>query len=504
MPGRMEFQFELPRSALPSRRREADTPLRVLVMADFSGRARRESSATPPDLATRPLRVVDVDTLDAVMARMVPQLDLALGGGSDGATLSISFRQIDDFHPDSLYQRLELFQSLRHNRDRLRDPARFAQAVAELSLAPSQESAPTAHADNEDSALLAGLLGKAPTPSSTTRSGTSAIDSLLRAVVQPHIVRTDPRQEAWIEAVDAAISTQLRAILQQPAFQELEASWRGAQDLVAHFDSEVLRVELLDVTRQELLADLHAAAGQPRATGLYQRLIDQEAWLPDAQPWSLLVGDYRFGATPEDIALLAMLGSVAAHAGGPFLAAADLSVLGCASVADLADPARWAPLPATIASHWLALRQTEIAPWLGLAMPRVLTRLPYGRKTEPLEQLEFEEMPLGRDPQAYCWGNPAFVCAQLIAAAFVENGEDFSPGEVLELDDLPAHVYEEAGERAIQPATEVLLGERAIEAMLARGIIPLLGHRQGHVVRLARFQSLADPPMALAGVWGGG
>ncbi len=507
MPGRMKFQFELPCSASRSHRRDPDTPLRVLVMADFSGRARRENPSALLELSSRPLLTANADNLDAVMARLAPKLRLTLNGGAGGAALTIGFAQLDDFHPDALYQRLELFQSLRRSRARLLNPASFAQAVAELSPAPPQEPAkPESAATEDDAALLERLLGKTPEPPSTRPAadvGTAAINTLLQAVVQPHIVRTDPRQEAWIEAVDAAIGEQLRAILHQPAFQALEATWRGVRDLVANLDSDLLRVDLLDVTKQELLADLRTAAGQPRATSLYTLLIDREVQLPDSQPWSLLVGDYAFGATPDDIALLAALGSVAAHAGGPFLAAADPNALGCASAAELADPTQWTPLPAAAEQHWQALRQTEVAPWLGLALPRVLLRLPYGQKTEPVEQLEFEEMPLGRDPDAYLWGNPAFACARLIAAAFAENGWDFSPGDVLELDDLPAHVYGEAEERRMQPGTEVLLGERAMQALLARGIMPLLGHRQRNVVRLARFQSLADPPAALAGGWRG-
>ncbi|MEH6875932.1 MAG: type VI secretion system contractile sheath large subunit, partial [Candidatus Competibacter sp.] len=424
MPGRMEFQFELPRSASRSHRRDPDTPLRVLVMADFSGRARRENPSALLELSSRPLLAANADNLDAVMARLAPKLRLTLNGGAGGAALTIGFAQLDDFHPDALYQRLELFQSLRRSRARLLNPASFAQAVAELSPAPPQEPAkPESAATEDDAALLERLLGKTPEPPSTRPAadvGTAAINTLLQAVVQPHIVRTDPRQEAWIEAVDAAIGEQLRAILHQPAFQALEATWRGVRDLVANLDSDLLRVDLLDVTKQELLADLRTAAGQPRATSLYTLLIDREVQLPDSQPWSLLVGDYAFGATPDDIALLAALGSVAAHAGGPFLAAADPNALGCASAAELADPTQWTPLPATAEQHWQALRQTEVAPWLGLALPRVLLRLPYGQKTEPVEQLEFEEMPLGRDPDAYLWGNPAFACARLIAAAFAE------------------------------------------------------------------------------------
>jgi type VI secretion system protein ImpC len=294
----------------------------------------------------------------------------------------------------------------------------------------------------------------------------------------------------------------MRAILHQPDFQALEAAWRGVRALVAAVDPEVARVSLLDVTRQELLLDLRAAAGDPQATSLYTLLIDRGVRLHDGQPWTLLVGDYRFGATGEDLALLGALGALGAHAGGPFLAAADPGLLGCASAAVLADPTRWTPPPAEFEARWRLLRRSAVAPWLGLALPRVLLRLPYGARTDPVEQFAFEELPGGRDPEAYLWGNPALVCARLIAAAFAEQGEAFSPGAVLELDDFPAHVYEEAGERLLQPATEALLGERAMQAALAQGLMPLLGHRQRNAVRLARLQSLAEPAAVLAGIWG--
>ncbi len=206
MPGRMEFQFELPRSASRPHRRDSDTPLRVLVMADFSGRSRRESPSALLELSSRPLLAANADNLDAVMARLAPKLRLTLNGGTGGAALTIGFAQLDDFHPDALYQRLELFQSLRRSRARLLNPASFAQAVAELSPAPPQEPAkPESAATEDDAALLERLLGKTPEPPSTrpvADVGTAAINTLLQAVVQPHIVRTDPRQEAWIEAVD--------------------------------------------------------------------------------------------------------------------------------------------------------------------------------------------------------------------------------------------------------------------------------------------------------------
>ncbi|MDG4552536.1 MAG: type VI secretion system contractile sheath large subunit [Candidatus Contendobacter sp.] len=503
MPGRMEFELNLPQSAPRPTRRNPAAPPRILIMADFSGRGQREPSAAAPDLASRSPLAVDADRFNAVMARLEPTLRLPLAAGAD---FTVRFAQLDDFHPDALYRRLEPFQALRHARARLLDPAHFTQAAAELAPLAAPEpvhSEPPTPAEG-DAALLERLLGRAPAASPTARpveAGTNVIQNWLRTLVEPHIVRTDPRQSAWVAAMDTAIGDQMRAILHHPAFQALEATWRGVHGLVANLDDDAARVFLLDVTRQELFLDLRAASGKPQATGLHSLLIEHGVRMPDGEPWTLLVGDYAFGAAPEDIALLAALGSLASQAGGPFLAAANPEPLGCDSMAALADPARWPPLPTETEQRWLALRRCEIAPWLGLVLPRVLLRLPYGQKTEPVEAFAFEEMPGGRDPGAYLWGNPALVCARLIAAAFAENGWDFSPGDVLELDDCPAHVYEAAGERAMQPATEVLLSERAMLEILARGPMPLLGHRQRNAIRLARFQSLADPPAALAGAW---
>jgi len=493
MPARMEFQLNLPKSAANPARRDADAPLRLLIMADFSGRAYRDTAPVATGLADRPVLAVDVDNLNAVMARLAPTVQLPVG--ATGATIPIRFKQLEDFHPDALYQHLDLFQALRHSRARLLNPASFAQAAAELAPLPTPEPVQTGPAatGEHEADLLGRLLGQAPAapPPRPGAVGMDAIQTLLQTVVQPHIVWTDPRQSAWVAAVDAAIGDQLRAILHQPAFQALEATWRSVHDLVDHCGDDAVQIFLLDVTRQELIADLRAAGGNPQATGLYRRLIERGVQMPDGEPWAALVGDYRFGADPEDIAVLAMLGALAAQAGGLFLAEATPALLGCPSAALLADPGQWQPLPAAAEQHWQALRSCAVAPALGLALPRVLLRLPYGPKTDPVEAFAFEEMPGGRDPEVYLWGNPAFVCARLIAAAFMENGWEFNPGEVLDAEDLPAHVYEEAGERVMQPATEVLLGERAMNAVLARGLMPILGHRQRNAVRLARFQTLA-------------
>ena len=122
MPGHLEFDVSFGRTG---RSRDDSEPMRLLMFGDFSGK----TAAERPPLATRPTQRVDVDTLDDVMRRTGPRLSASTG--------EIRFNQIDDFHPDRLYARLDLFQALRQAR---------------------------AHPPTETDDLLGRLLGNPPRP----------------------------------------------------------------------------------------------------------------------------------------------------------------------------------------------------------------------------------------------------------------------------------------------------------------------------------------------------
>ena len=150
-----------------------------------------------------------------------------------------------------------------------------------------------------------------------------------------------------------------------------------------------------------------------------------------------------------------------------------------------ADPGKSGAESGDGALEWERLRQLPEACWIGLAMPRLLLRLPYGKKTDPVESFDFEEMPGVPIHQQYLWGNPAFACVQLLA----------------EIDRLPVHIYEAEGEKHAKPCAEVLLTERDIEWILDQGYMALDSKRDRDVVRLVRFQSIAKPPARLSGRW---
>lgn len=475
MPSRLQFDFH----PAPAARRASRGPLRMLLLGDFGGRAARDRQP----LAERSIFRLDGDTFDTVLARVAPALTV----GSN----TIEFGEFEQFHADSLYATLPMFAALRQLRQRLLDPARFTQAAAELGVAapasPAAAAEPGTGAD-----LLTGLLGgrpvAAPAPKPTS-SQAQGIDDLIRRIVAPHVVPdTRPQQAALVASVDAAITAEMRTLLHDPRFQALESAWRGAMWLVSSLElDEDLQLHLLDVTRDELLADIVTSGGRLAETGLHRLLADRWRNVPGGEPWHVLVGLFQFGPSDTDIGLAAALGIIASQAGGPLLAGGD--------------PALASADESTLAG-WQALRGSEAAPWLGLVAPRVLLRMPYGERSDPLSAFAFEEFPGGRpEHEALLWGSGSLAAALLLGRGFSARGWDMRLGDESEIDDLPAYTYASEGESVLQPAAENLLTDRAVESLLTAGLMPLASHRQRNAVTLLRWQSIAQPARALAGAW---
>jgi type VI secretion system protein ImpC len=481
-----------------------DTPFRLALLGDFSGRANRGVCKPGEGIATRRPREVDRDNLDDVMAALGVEIRLPIG--KEARSLPLRFQELDDFLPDRLFDRVELLARLRETRRKLSEPGTRAAAAAELGRKESRPSPQIA-------ALASGnLLDQVVEETEGAPSGTgpdadsSEWSAFLRGVIRPHVVpRDSPRQPEMIAAVDEAAAVLMRAILHHPDVQALESAWRAVRFLVSRLETgELMKLFLIDVSRDELAADL-ASAEDLRKTGAYRLLVEQTVETPGAEPWAVLAGNYTFDATRGNAELLGRLAKIARRAGAPFLAAANPRLLGCESLAETPDPDDWKfRADAGDREAWQALRAFPEAAYIGLALPRFLLRLPYGPDTEPVEQFEFDELPGEPVHEQYLWGNPAMACASLLGQEFGESGWAMRPGTLQEIGGLPIHVHTSGEERKTTPCAEVVLTERAAEAILDKGIMPLLSFKGRDTVRLARFQSMADPPTRLAGRWGGG
>jgi type VI secretion system protein ImpC len=461
-----EVRLDINPSAHPSAAvLEPETPFRILLFGDFSGRAAS---------AWKPVEV-DRDNFEEVLA--------AVGPGFSG----MRFQELDDFHPDGIYQS-RLFQGLRELRRKLEVPATAGEAAAEIrgwtrDLAPPVAPRPALPVGGS---LLDAIVDAAEPASPPPLARRGDLRSFVESVVAPHTVPAENPELPRLRAlVDAEAGERMRAILHHATFQALEAGWRALFHLVRGIEtSSQLKLYVLDVNKVELAADVKGE--DLRKSRVWRILVDEAAGSGETA-WSVVAGNYSFGRNVDDSEMLGRLARIMSFAKAPFLGEADPGSTG----AETEEAQR----------NWDRLRQLPEARWIGLAMPRFLLRLPYGRKTDPVESFDFEEMPGSPVHQQYLWGNPAFACVRLLAEAFANDGWEMRPGARTMIDGLPLHVYEAEGEKRAKPCAEVLLTDRDIDWILERGYMALESIRDRDAVRLVRLQSIAKPLARLSGRW---
>jgi len=478
-----------------------ETPFRVLLLGDFSGTGPKKP------LPVRQPTLVDRDNFDDVLAALHPELKLRLG---DDELATVQFSELDDFHPDRLFERVDMFRKLREMRARLADPATFADAAAELGLPgptakPHEAAQPTTPQASPFvlGSLLDEMIEQTEARAQTRAPAESDLQKFVRRVTEPHLISApDPQQSEILGLIDRALGAQMRALLHVPEFQALEAAWRAVFLLVRRIDTdEMLKLYLVDLSKDELAADLNSSSDL-RSTSTHRLLAGDAINSFGGEPWAAIVGNYTFAATRAEAELLGRLAKIAHAAAAPFLAAASPALLGGKSFSATPNARDWtAPAGSESASAWTALRALPEANAVGLAIPRFLLRLPYGKETDPSESFSFEEIPGQPEHEDYLWGNPAFVCALLLAQSFSESGWALRPGQRAELDRLPVHIYQHDGASEVKPCAEALMTVETANQIMESGLMPLASIKGKDEVRLIRFQSIAQPVRALSARW---
>ncbi len=297
---------------------------------------------------------------------------------------------------------------------------------------------------------------------------------------------SDPRRqvEALVAAIDRKVAEAINLILHHPDFQRLEATWRGLFLVLDGVETDAsLKVKVLDVTKRELVRTLRKFHGTAwDQSPIFHKVYDEEYGQFGGEPFGVLIGDYEFDHSPQDVTLLGDIAQIAATAHAPFIAAASPAVTRMESWAELANPrdiSRIFQTPEYAA--WRALRASEDARYIGLCMPHWLARVPYGHRTEPTEAFDFEEDVDGPDASRFLWGNPAYAMAANIARAFSLYGwcvriRGIDGGGAVE--GLPSYPFPTAdGNVDLRCSTEIALSERREAELAHNGFIPMV-HRK--------------------------
>jgi len=294
--------------------------------------------------------------------------------------------------------------------------------------------------------------------------------------VSPDVIATI---DARIATIDALLSDQLNAVMHASEFQQLESSWRGLHYLVHQTETSVgLKIQVLNVSKKELLKDFKSASEFDQSA-LFKKVYEEEYGVFGGAPFAALIGDYEFGRHPEDFSLLEEMSHVAEAAHAPFISAASPAMFGWDSFTDMAGPRDMAKIFDTFEyTKWKSFRQSDGSRYVGLTLPHVLGRLPYGEATSPVEAFNFEEDVSGKEHHKYLWTNAAYTFGTRLTDAFAKYGwcaaiRGVEGGGLVQ--GLPTHTFHtDDGEIALKCPTEIALTERRENELADLGFIPLV------------------------------
>jgi type VI secretion system protein ImpC len=305
---------------------------------------------------------------------------------------------------------------------------------------------------------------------------------------------------ARIAQIDHLVSIQLNEVLHHADFQKLESSWRGLKYLMDQSEtSDKLKIRVLNVTKKELLRDLQRAPEFDQSA-LFKKVYEEEYGVFGGAPFSALLGNYEFGRGPEDIELLEKISNVAAAAHAPFLTGTSPDMLNMDSFSTIDAPRDMAKIfDSAEFAKWKSFRQSEDSRYVGLCLPHILMRLPYGKNGASVEGFNYEEGVDGSDHSKYLWGNAAWSLGARLTAAFANYGwcaaiRGVEGGGLVE--GLPTHTFTtDSGDVALKCPTEAPITDRREKELADLGFVPLLHCKGTDYAAFFSVQSAQKPKL---------
>ncbi|MDB5901169.1 MAG: impC [Betaproteobacteria bacterium] len=349
------------------------------------------------------------------------------------------------------------------------------------------------------------LLQKEFKPKSDEAKG--AVEQAVRTLAQQALAQTTligndvvKSIEAMIAELDKKLSDQVNLILHNPEFQQLEGAWRGLHYLVNNTETdEQLKIRVMNISKNDLGKTLKRYKGTNwDQSPIFKKIYEAEYGQFGGEPFGCLVGDYYFDHSPPDVELLGEMSKNCAAAHSPFIAGTSPGLMQMESWQELANPRDLTKIFTTPEyAGWRSLRESDDARYIGLAMPRFLARIPYGAKTSPVEEFDFEEDTGAADHNRYTWANAAYAMATNITKSFKMYGwcsriRGVESGGAVE--GLPVHSFPtDDGGVDMKCPTEIAISDRREAELAKNGFMPLLHRKNSDFAAFIGAQSLQKP-----------
>ena len=334
-----------------------------------------------------------------------------------------------------------------------------------------------------------------------------AINSAVRTLAEQALAETSlvskdavKTIEAIIAEIDSKLSEQINMIMHHEDFQALEGAWRGMSYLVNNTETdETLKIRVFDINKNDLAKTIKKFKGTAwDQSPLFKKLYEEEFGSPGGEPYGCIIGDYYFDHSPPDVEMLNGMAQIAAAAHAPFISAAAPSLMNMDSWQELSNPRDLTKIFQTADyAPWRSLRDSDDSRYIGLTMPRFLGRLPYGAKTSPCEEFDFEEDTAAGDHSKYLWTNAAYAMGVNINRSFKQYGwcaniRGVESGGLVE--GLPCHTFptDDGGVDMKCPA-EIAITDRREAELAKNGLMPLSHWKNEDYACFIGAQSLQKP-----------
>ena len=306
--------------------------------------------------------------------------------------------------------------------------------------------------------------------------------------------------EAIIAELDRKLTEQVNQIIHHEDFQSLEGTWRGLHHLVNNTETdETLKIRVLNISKKDLSKTLKKFKGTAwDQSPLFKKIYEEEYGSPGGEPYGCLIGDYHFDHSAPDVEILSGMAQIAAAAHAPFIAGSDPKVMNMDSWQELSNPRDLTKIfQSPEYASWRSLRDSEDSKYIGLAMPRFLSRIPYGANTNPVDEFAFEEDTEGSDHNKYTWSNSAYAMGVNITRAFKTYGwcttiRGVESGGMVE--GLPVHTFPtDDGGVDMKCPTEIAITDRREAELAKNGFMPLSHWKNTDYAVFVGAQSLHKP-----------
>ena len=329
----------------------------------------------------------------------------------------------------------------------------------------------------------------------------------LQSFASLFVVKTDITAK-----IDETVRGHLDAILHSneltadgSEFARLEANWRGLDEIAASVTSDDVSIDFLDVTSDELRADMSDNSADLFGSALFLKVYVDEYDRYGGRPFAGMIGLYGWGSGEEDVNFFKTLMRLCAAAHCPFISSVNASFFGQKTMSEVAALSDLdAIMNQARMGKWRALRDEEWAAYIGLTLPRYLVRLPWNANRSDENDLEKKYNRIGYvetitpethdQDDGFLWGNASVLLARNVIRSYESSGwaqHIRGPQGGGMVEGLTAYTYRRPdGNTVLLNPVEIAIPDYREYQFARNGLIPLLQKKDESTATFFSAQSI--------------